>query len=160
MLLYAIVFLTFWMIILVVFHQYTYKYIDLLYLTFICLILGSYISFINPGKYIYKSGEKEEIIEFNGYHRIIIIDISMHFIFFFFVYFLYYNYYKRKDIKLILNSILLILIYLIITSIIFYIKYKETRERSLTLITKDVYGIKTIEILIIFTVATTLYFFI
>ena len=76
MLLYAIVFLTFWMIILVVFHQYTYKYIDLLYLTFICLILGSYISFINPGKYIYKSGEKEEIIEFNGFHRIIIIDIS------------------------------------------------------------------------------------
>lgn len=159
--LYALYFFTLWIFILVIFHQYTFKYVDLLYLTFIVLIGGSYISFINPGKYIYKFPDNK-YIEFSGYHRFIIIDIAMHIFMFIFIYYWYYNYYKhiltvKRHIPIILNTILLIIIYMIIITVCFCI----TNANSKSIIPVcDVYGIKFIEFIIVLIIGTIFYLFI
>jgi hypothetical protein len=146
--LYAFLFFTLWVIILVVLHKYTFRYIDLLYLTFITLVVGSYISFINPGYILFKVNDKETI-KFEGFNKIIITDLASHLFIFLFIYFWYYDYYKVKDKNLILNSVLLLFIYFIITTIHLQRLSVET-----------VYNVKIINLLIVFVIASCLYYFI
>jgi hypothetical protein len=154
--LYALYFLTSWIFILVVFHQYTFKYFDLLYLTFIALICGSYISFINPGKYILKLPDDKNI-EFSGFHRFIIIDLAIHLFMFLFICYWYYNYYKSHiNINRYIHTALLIIIYMIIVTVCFL--YTKVSAKSVMPVC-DVYGIKFIEFLIIFIIGTILYNF-
>jgi hypothetical protein len=135
------------MVILAVFHKFTYKYVDLLYLSFITLIVGSYVSFIDPGYIIFKVSNNE-IIKFEGFHKLIIIDLASHLFIFLFVYYLYYNYYKTTKNKniLILNALLLIIIYNILTTI--YLK---------KLPAESIYNIKFSTTFVVFIVATLFY---
>jgi hypothetical protein len=101
------IFLTFWVFILVVFHNYSRKIFSLSFLTFIVMCMGLYISYINPGKYY---------INYNGYKIIIagytklVIDIYFHIIPFFFIYFTY-GIESFFDNWKIIPSILLIILY-------------------------------------------------
>lgn len=148
--------MTSWVVILVIFHKYTYKHMDLLYLTFLCFIIGSYISFVKPGYFIVLDNDNTEI-KFQGFHKFIIVDLALHFIFLMFVYSWYYNYYiNPKKFKLILSSILLVFVYLIYVQLynLFY------NKKSYILAVEHVYNISFIEFLCTFAIATSLYFFI
>jgi len=103
-------FFTFWMIILTLFHKYVYKYVNLLYLSFITLIIGIYMSYINPREfkfilfhesYTLKSGDK-----------LLIVDLFAHLFIFLYIYSIYHKYYTpfRVDTPLLL-SIVILLIY-------------------------------------------------
>lgn len=159
--LYALYFFTFWVFILVVFHQYTFKYFDLLYLTFIVLLGGSYISFINPGKYILKLPDDTDI-EFSGIHRFIIVDLAIHLFMFLFIYYWYYNYYKSHiDMNRYIHTALLIMVYMIIITVCFmYTKVISDKSVKSAMPVCDVYGIKFIEFLIVLIIGTILYMFI
>lgn len=109
---YALYFFTFWSILLVILHKYTYKHVNLLFITFISLIIGSYISFLHPKYFIYEIDNEK--IYLTGLHKFIIIDIFAHILPFLFVYFTYYNYYKNKSILEDPITILIVLIYGII----------------------------------------------
>lgn len=87
-------FLTCWIVLAVVFHNYTHEYVDLLYLTFLAFIVGSYISFFNPGYYSIEDKDEKNSIIFAGMHRIIVVDLAIHAFLFGFVLIKYYDYYK------------------------------------------------------------------
>jgi len=75
---YTYEFFTIWFITLLLLENYTNKYINLLFLSSIVLICGSYISFINPKYYIIKdfNNNKFKIDK----HNRLLIDIFLHFL--------------------------------------------------------------------------------
>jgi hypothetical protein len=146
---YSLIFLTTWIVILVLFHKYTHKYINLLYLTFLAFAVGSYLSFINPGFYTLPLSRKENII-FHGWHRFIIIDVAIHFLFFCFVYYFYYDFYKTgKTVsgrRISNNTICAICIVILYLSILSY-----------NCVTK-IYKIGLVELVIVSIISSILYF--
>lgn len=109
-------FFTFWLIILTLFHKYVYKYINLLYLSFLTLIIGSYMSYINPREFKFILFNESYKLESGD--KLIIIDLFAHLLIFVYIYSLYYKYYTpfRVDIPLLL-SILVLLIYTFLINI-------------------------------------------
>ena len=146
---YSLIFFTTWVVILVVFHQYTHKYVDLLYLSFLAFFVGSYLSFVKPGFYTLPLTKKENII-FYGWHRFIIIDISIHLFFLCFVYYFYFSFYQKKYQK---NTN----INPLVASICLLILYMNTLSFSGI---KQVYKIDLIELFFISLIATLVYFYI
>lgn len=127
------------MVILTFFHNYVYEYIHLLYLSFITLFIGLYLSFINPHKFIYKFGDKT--YEFNGYNKLF-IDI-IHIAIFVFIYKKYNLYYSSHDNN---NKL-----YISILLLLFYIFFINV---------EDIYKIKMEEFLTIFSILNIIYFII
>ena len=103
-------FFTFWLIILTLFHKYVYKYVNLLYLSFLTLIIGSYMSYINPREFTFILFNESYTLQSGD--KLIIIDLFAHFIIFAYIYTRYHKYYTpfRLDTALLL-SITLLLIY-------------------------------------------------
>lgn len=131
---------TFWVIILTIFHKQTFKCVNLLYLTFIVFICGLYISYINPKYYIYETQDNETII-INGFNKFYIVDIFAHTIPFLFIYYTYRNYYANTSLLDTPFTFLFILLgFLLINS-------------------KEVYNISRQEVVLLYLVATILYFF-
>jgi hypothetical protein len=164
MLLNTTLFLTFWVVILVVFHKYTHKYIDLLYLTFLCFVMGSYISFVKPGYFVLHGGSND--IVFSGFHKFVIVDVAVHFFFLLFVYQLYYSFYKPVKLNLVISAIVLIFVYVMYVIIWnnfantdFKIdKLKKQGDLSGLYHIEYVYGLSPIEFIVNFAIATSLYF--
>lgn len=127
-------FFTTWVLILVVFQNITHHYFDLLYLSFLTLCMGSYISFIDPKKYEFEWFGKKYVLD--GYHKTI-VDIIHVCLFIFCI--LHYS--PDCHMKL-FNSILLILIYFLVMD------------------AEKVYGVSVFKLFIIFVVSNLLYFFI
>lgn len=109
-------FFTFWMIILTLFHKYVYKYINLLYLSFITLIIGIYMSYINPREFTFILFNESYTLR--GVEKTIIVDLFAHLLIFVYIYTLYYKYYTpfRIDTALLL-SIVIIIIYTFLINI-------------------------------------------
>lgn len=138
--LYFMMFFTFWNILLVIFHKYTSQYVDLLYLSFIVLVVGLYLSFINPAKFMLRFGEKK--VYFTGLEKFVFCDLLSHSLVF--VYVLYLTYGTKKllragDVQLFV-SIMIIVAYIILVNV------------------KYVYGISLLEILVVFSIANLAYF--
>lgn len=134
---YAWRFLTFWMVLLVIFHKWTHKYIDLLYLSFVCFSVGSYISFVGPG--VYKYGD----VEFKGLERLIVVDMAIHIFFFLFVYWNYYSYYKGDGNRTFFITLLIVLSF-----------------SSFVINPETIYFTSQVKLFAILILATVLYFFI
>ena len=135
---YFLYFLTSWSILFVILHTFTHKYIDLLYMTFIILVIGSYISFVRPKKFVYKI-DNEEIV-FKGLHKLIVVDIFAHLLPFLFIYYKYRTYYMTRDFPLYDPiTILIILSYFVLID------------------TNALYGVDKYEIFLLFIVGTCLY---
>lgn len=125
-------FFTAWVLGLVVFHHWTHKYIDLLYLTFIVTITGFYLSIIHPRQYSFRLFDEQ--YKLTSWDRFLIVDIIHIFAFIFIA-----SRYKSKlDMKLLL-AIALICLY------------------SLVINCKDIYMINTFELVSVITCATLLY---
>jgi hypothetical protein len=138
--LYFMMFFTFWNILLVAFHKYTSAYVDLLYLSFVVLIVGLYLSFINPAKFTFRIGEEE--VHIVGVEKFIISDILSHFLVFLYVVYLTYGTRKlirARDMQLYV-SVLIIVSYIVLVDV------------------RYVYGISLLEMLIVFCSANLMYF--
>jgi hypothetical protein len=136
--LYALRFFTFWMVFLIVFHHYTYKYVNLLYLSYVTLICGLYLSFINPRRFVfYFEGVR---YEYTGVQKFIIVDLIFHILVFYFVYRRYASYYTSNYDMRLLVSFIIVIIYALFNNI------------------KKIYGISFIELFSVFCISTILYF--
>lgn len=125
-------FFTFWVAILCIFHNYTHEYLDLVFLSFIVLIIGSYISFVHPKKYTFIIQDKEYI--FYGLHRLLTIDL-LHIMMFVLI----MCKYQRPTKMTFINSLILIFIYYILFDV------------------ENVYKISRNTMMMIFILATFLY---
>jgi hypothetical protein len=97
-------FFTIWTLLLTIFHKYTSKYFNLVFLSTIVLIIGSFISLIHPRFFVIYFLNNKYIIS-NTLIKFLTADL-MHICLFVF------NYYKYGyDTKNILNSLLLLLFY-------------------------------------------------
>lgn len=130
-------FFTFWNVLLIIVHKYTYKYINLLYISFITLILGLYLSFINPRIFIVDIGNTKYVYK----DLALIIPDIIHILIFLFIFYKYNTFYNKKDE----DQVLLISIFLLL----FYILFVDI---------KKVYGISLLELLIVFCIANMIYF--
>lgn len=132
-------FFTTWNVILVILHKYTSAWFDLMYLSFITLAIGSYLSFINPRRFVFRFGDKK--YTFKGLEKFLTVDMIFHIGVFCYVYYLYNTHYiiKSNDVQL-FASVMLIAIYIAIVDI------------------KRVYGINFIEIFTIFCTSHILYY--
>ena len=107
-------FITVWVFILVIFHNITSKYFSLSYLTFMVLLNGLYVSYINPSKYYieYYHNNEKSIIIIDGINKNI-VDIIFHIIPFIFIY-LIYGFESFFTNWKIIPSLILLFIYLLI----------------------------------------------
>lgn len=136
--LYAFRFFTCWMIIMIIFHHYTHKYINLLYLSLVTMIGGLYLSFINPRKFIfYFEGVR---YEYTGIQKFIIVDLIFHILAFYFIYCRYSKYYTNMfDMKFLISCIILF---------IYMLSYNI----------RKVYGISLMELFSVCIISTIIYF--
>lgn len=74
--LYVLSYFTTWSVLAVVFHAHTHKYINLVFLTFVTLMIGLYMSFINPRKFVFYFDKDR--YEFTGAQKFIIVDMFFH----------------------------------------------------------------------------------
>jgi len=142
--LHIFMFFTTWNVLLVIFNKYVYKYINILYTSFITLFIGLYLSFINPRRFIFRFGEKK--YSFTSWEKFIAVDIVFHIFTFLYVYYNYFVYYKSLDKcaedKLLIVSLIVLFTYIICINV------------------KKIYGISLLEFLIIFCITNILYFII
>lgn len=140
---YILLFFTTWTCLLAVLHQYTHGCINLLYLTFVTLVIGSYISFCNPGKFTVLVKKKE--VDYTGIRKLLIVDLLAHALVFLFIYWRYRDYYfsgtGHVDCTLAVAVLFTVLYILLINA-------------------ENVYRTSFTELFLCFVVATCLYFFI
>jgi hypothetical protein len=136
-------FFTTWNVLLVIFNRYTYKYINLLYTSFITLFIGLYLSFINPRRFVFRFANKK--YKFVSWEKFISIDIIFHIFVFLYIYYKYYFvYYKNIDActedQLLILSLCILFTYIICINV------------------EKIYGITLLEFLIVFCIANIIYF--
>lgn len=106
-------FFTTWVVLLLVFHDYTHRYIDLFFLTFVTLFCGLYVSLVSPRKYSFVLFGDTYFL--TGIDRFFAVDIVFHIIAFIFVYSRYHSYYTPASIDgKFLSALLIIAAYLIL----------------------------------------------
>jgi hypothetical protein len=107
-------FITVWVFILVIFHNISSKYFSLSYLTFMVLLNGLYVSYINPSKYYieYYHNNEKSIIIIDGFKKYM-IDIFFH-IFPFIYICIIYGFEPFFTNWKIIPSLLLIFLYLLL----------------------------------------------
>lgn len=133
---YVVHFFTFWSLIFVLLHPFTNAFVDLKYLSFVVLLVGSYMSFIRPGKFVMVKDDGQRI-EYIGWRKWIWIDAIMHLGVFAFVHWIYWK--KPFDICTFLLAHILLLIYMSVVDV------------------ENVYGISFNEIFCVFIVTNVLF---
>ena len=101
-------FLTFWVFLIVIVHAFVdiSQYIDVFYLGLIVFIIGSYVSFVDPGYYIFTLGDDE--YKLTGLRRFCIVDL-IHIL----VFMMCIHFYSRPTLMATARSILLMFIYVV-----------------------------------------------
>lgn len=136
---YIFKFFTTWNIIFVLLHAYTHQIVNLLYLSYVTLMIGLYLSFVNPKKFVFKFGDKKYV--FDKWSKFLSVDVLFHICVFLFVFYCYSVYYlKYGDDSQLLLSILIIFFYISMINV------------------KKVYGVDFIEFVVVFCVVNILYF--
>lgn len=97
-------FFTLYVIILLVFHKHTSKYVDLLLLSVIVFIIGCYLSFIEPKKYVFYVFNNEYEIS-NGL-RLALVDTT-HLVMLIFALVIT----QRLEVHQVLASLLILIVY-------------------------------------------------
>jgi hypothetical protein len=128
-------FFTVWNIIFLVFHKFTSPHFDLLYLSYITMMIGLYLSYVNPRFFAMKFRGKKYVVE--KWYSKLPIDI-IHILIFLVALYLYGDK-AGSDMKL-LNTILLFILYISMFN------------------GAKIYSIKNEEFMILFSVVTLIYF--
>ena len=126
-------FLTFWVFLIVVYSAFVdiSQYIDVFYLGLIVFIMGSYVSFVNPGYYIFTLDDEE--YKLTGLRRFCIVDLIHILLFMMCIHF-----YKQPTLITTTRSILLVLLYFMVVN------------------TKELYHVQNQRVLLILGVAISL----
>jgi hypothetical protein len=130
-------FFTFWVIVLLLFHKNVYRHINLLYLTFLTMIGGLYISYIHPQYYNFTLFNEQYKLKHAD--KFVIVDMFFHILAFVFICSMYSDYYSGQ-----FNSSLLLAIFIV----------------SLHVILVDstmLYNVKPFEMLAVFVLANIAY---
>ena len=135
---YVLRFFTTWSTILTVLHMYTSAAFNLVYMTWIVLVVGLYFSFINPRKFVVYMNDGKRIT-FNGIQKFFIVDLVFHILMFWYAWSLYGA--KKQSLATYLNVILLMLIYLSLVDV------------------KKVYGVNFYEVMLVCLFANIVFFF-
>lgn len=88
---------TTWNLLLVLFHKWTFKYIDLLFTTVVTMLIGFCITHFSPGyssEFVVDFDKHGDPIRIHGWHAVA-IDVVFHVLPFVFVYTVYGAHYKR-----------------------------------------------------------------
>ncbi len=142
--LYPLYFFTTWSVLFVIFHKHLFKHLHLLYITFVVMVCGLYLSFINPRKFVaYIAGEK---YTYTGVQKFIIADMIFHIYVFWFILTKYGSYYRGHtnniiDVRIV-NALLVMGVYLL------FIKGNI----------KATYGIQFWEMCVVYAIANILFF--
>lgn len=137
--LYAFKFFTTWVLVMCLLHHIVFDKVNLLLLSWITCIVGLYLSFINPRKFVFYFEGKR--YEYTGLEKFFIVDSMFHILVLYFIITHYGAYYSSLNLfsKQNVIAISILLIYLYVTNI------------------KKVYGISVIEVASVSIVAGILY---
>ena len=138
--LYAFKFFTTWSLILALLHIYTREYVNLLFITFVTAIIGLYLSFIKPRKFVFYFETQRYV--YTGLQKFIIVDMIFHILVFYLIYSRYGKYYKSVTDSKTVNAVLIMLLYASVTNL------------------KKLYGVGLSELLFVFVIACLLYYLI
>ena len=138
--LYAFKFFTTWSLILAILHKYTRTYVNLVFITFITAIMGLYLSFIKPRKFVFYFDNERYV--YTGLEKFIIVDMIFHLLVFYLIYSRYGKYYKTMFDMKTLNVVLLMLLYASVANL------------------KKLYGVGLGEQVFVFIIACLLYYLI
>lgn len=121
---------TAWVFVLVVFHKWTFRFFNLMFLSLSVLVVSMYISYVDPKYFKYILIRNKVSTEGNGtvtnvvYHikgnTKIILDVIYHILPFIFVVWKYGLYYMKYDVAYSLsmsNAVLLIMIYIVLFNV-------------------------------------------
>lgn len=134
----VITFFTFWVLILVILQKYTKHYIDLLYISFITLVIGMYLSYIHPQ--YFKFTLFDETFKLTSLHKLVIVDCFIHILCFLYVWlYLKNNFLPFSADYRFYTSLILIAIYM------------------LTINIRNVYNVGVFELFCVFIIANMLY---
>ena len=128
-------FFTFWVVLLIIAHRYTSPHIDLLYLSFVTMIMGIYLSYIHP-RY-YKFDLQGEHVISKPIDKFLIIDLVFHILAFVYIA-TKYGRQSTTDLKF-TSALAIFSVYMIVIN------------------STQVYHIRSFEILTVFTVANLMY---
>lgn len=132
-------FFTSWSLVLALLHNYVHEHVNLLYISFVTLIMGSYMSFVKPGFFIFYF-DNEKIV-YRGLRKLLVIDLCFHLLVFLFVYWNYKDFYiQRGGLTGIGASFVIMFVYIIIINF------------------EKMYGISYLECFAIFFVSSSLYY--
>ena len=128
-------FFTTWVFLLILFHKFTSKYFNLLYLAWVTCLVGLYLSYVNPRKYNFTLFD--ESYELNRADKFILVDMFFHIGVLVFAITMYNS--KHKIDNKFIASLSLIILYFA------------------TVNTKELYQIPTYELASVFIVVNLLY---
>lgn len=129
-------FLTTWCLLLIILHRYLHKYIDILMVSTVVLVAGSYVSYINPRKYILKYEKNTVIVE--GLFKTLTVDMIHIFMFLWSVLW-YGKYYLNNPNKLqtTIGAIALLITYYLVFN---PSKVYEITEKEVVILTSTIVG--------------------
>lgn len=136
---YLLRFFTTWSTVFMLLHRYTSNIFNLVYMTWIVLVIGLYFSFINPRKFVVYGNDGKKIA-FNGIQKFFMIDLVFHILMFYYAWYLYGA--KKQHSATYLNVILIMLIYFSLVDV------------------KLVYGVDMYEIILVYCFANIVFFFV
>lgn len=136
--LHVFLFFTTWNVLLVTLHPITHKYVNLLYLSFITTMIGLYLSFVNPKRFVLRFGKTKYY--YTGLEKFFIVDITFHILVLVYVMYIYHVFYSLPNWRETSGAILILIIYLCTINI------------------QRVYGVAFKELAMVFAVFTLLFF--
>lgn len=86
---------TFWMLVLTLLSAWTYKYIDLLFLSLLCLTISTFIGYVYPGRFSYIDNGERVYVEGPQKHW---VHIVYHVLPFAYLAWRYGGYYRKSSL--------------------------------------------------------------
>lgn len=71
-------FFTWWVLALLAAHRVVAPYVDLVFLSFVMLVVGSYVSFVSRHTYVWKAYPGGPSHTLSGWRRFWVVDVSIH----------------------------------------------------------------------------------
>lgn len=111
---YLLAFFTTWSCVLTVLHKYTHSIIELRFMTFMVMLMGLYLSFINPRRFVVHFHDGS-VVTFTGAEKFVAVDMFLHIGVFVYISSLYSS--KPFVLAKVVNTCILFIIYLSVTDV-------------------------------------------
>lgn len=136
--LHVFLFFTTWNLLLFIMHPISHRYVNLLYLAFITTMVGLYLSFVNPNRFVLRFGKTKYY--FTGLEKFFLVDVTFHILVLVYAMYLYHVHYALPGWRETCGALLVLLLYVWSVNIV------------------RVYGVQFKELAMVFAVFTLLFF--